>query len=101
MVVVYSTSPCVKCDATKRALNKAGIAFEERSAENHPDVVEEARAEELARTGQALTAPIVVVGDGRWWCGYRPDRIKALEADMEYEKRTNAGLTELAQSVTA
>lgn len=66
---VISTSPCQKCDATKRLLKKCGIEFEELTADEAPDLVEEARAE------GATSFPIVIAPNGTWWSDFRKDQI--------------------------
>ena len=71
-VVVYTKPACVQCTATYRALDKAGVAY--RVVDITQD--DEARAYVLALG--YLQAP-VVVADGAHWCGFRPDRIKALQ----------------------
>lgn len=70
-VTVYSKPLCVQCDATKRALTKAGITYDV------VDVTEDAAAREHIMQLGYLQAPVVVAGSDRW-SGFRPDRIKTL-----------------------
>ncbi|MGO3290551.1 glutaredoxin-like protein NrdH [Brachybacterium sp. AOP42-C2-15] len=69
--LVYSKPLCVQCDATKRSLDKAGLAYE------LIDVTEDAAAREHIMTLGYLQAP-VVVADGDHWSGFRPEELKAL-----------------------
>lgn len=70
-VTVYSKPLCVQCDATKRALIKAGIAYAV------VDVTEDAEALAKIKALGYAQAPVVVTAEGHW-SGFRPDRIKAL-----------------------
>ena len=66
---------CVQCDATKRALRKAGIDFIERPLEDFPDHVQAFKDEGL------LGAPIVETANRRW-SGFRPDLIKQIAKEQ-------------------
>ncbi|MGO1200054.1 MAG: glutaredoxin-like protein NrdH [Dermabacteraceae bacterium] len=70
-VTVYSKPLCVQCDATKRALTKAGIDYDV------VDVTEDAEGLTKIKALGYVQAPVVITGDGHW-SGFRPDRIKAL-----------------------
>ncbi|CAM5736478.1 glutaredoxin-like protein NrdH [Mycolicibacterium aubagnense] len=70
-VTVYTKPACVQCNATYKALDKAGIAYEKVGL----GVDDEAREYVLALG--YLLAPVVVT-DSEHWSGFRPDRIKAL-----------------------
>ena len=70
-ITVYSKPACVQCDATKRALDRSGLAYEVI------DITQDEQAREHVLSLGYLQAPVVVVGDEHW-SGYRPDRIKAL-----------------------
>lgn len=75
-IIVYTRPNCSPCIATKRALQRRGLAFTERSADDP-----EARA--LAAEHGYTAAPIVRAG-GRSWSGFRPDRIDGIRlADAE------------------
>lgn len=74
-VTVYGKPACVMCDATKRHLDKKGIAYTYLQLEDHPRVVD------LARASGHLQAPFVVVERGserRMWGGYRYALIEEL-----------------------
>ncbi|MCD5315566.1 glutaredoxin-like protein NrdH [Kineosporia babensis] len=70
-ITVYSKPACVQCDATHRALEKSGLAYEV------VDITENAEAREYVLALGYLQAPVVVAGEDHW-SGYRPDRIRAL-----------------------
>lgn len=70
-ITVYSKPACVQCNATYRALDKAGLRYEV------VDITEDATAREYVMGLGHLQAPVVVAG-GTNWSGYRPDQIKAL-----------------------
>ena len=70
-ITVYTTPSCVQCNATKRALAKAGMAYEEI------DLTVDADALEAVKALGYQQAP-VVFADGDHWSGFRPDKIKAL-----------------------
>ncbi len=72
-ITVYSKPQCVQCDATYRALNRAGIPY--RSI----DVSVDAEALEYIKSLDYNQVPVVIVGD-KHWSGYRPDRIQAVSA---------------------
>jgi glutaredoxin-like protein NrdH len=64
-VTVYSKPTCVQCDATKRALTKAGVDY---------------------KVVDITKDPVVVTEDDRW-SGFRPDKIRALNPDTERRER--------------
>lgn len=79
-ITVYerTSSYCVQCVATKRALTRRGIEFEAVAIEDMPDAwLEEHKAEGRKQ------APIVVVeydsGGRIEWSGNRPDYLETLE----------------------
>ncbi|MCI7306120.1 MULTISPECIES: glutaredoxin-like protein NrdH [Trueperella] len=74
-ITVYTKPSCVQCTATKRALKKHGLEFEE------VDLVEDADALATVKALGYQQAP-VVFADGDHWSGYRPDKIKALAVDV-------------------
>lgn len=69
-ITVYSKPLCVQCDATKRALNKAGVAYDV------VDITEDAAALERIKSMGYVQAPVVIT-DTDHWSGFRPDKIKA------------------------
>ena len=70
-VILYSKPACVQCDATKRALDKQGVAY------TIIDLSEDAAAMELVTGLGYRQAPVVIAG-GDHWAGFRPDKIGAL-----------------------
>ena len=70
-VTVYTKPACVQCNATYKALDKQGIAYQK------VDITEDRDARDYVMALGYLQAPVVVFG-GEHWSGYRPDRIKAL-----------------------
>ena len=70
-VTVYTKPGCVQCNATYKALDKAGIAYEK------VDISIDDEAREYVLALGYLQAPVVVT-DSEHWSGFRPDRIKAL-----------------------
>ena len=70
-VTVYTKPACVQCNATYKALEKAGIAYEK------VDISIDDEAREYVLALGYLQAPVVVT-DSEHWSGFRPDRIKAL-----------------------
>lgn len=70
-VTVYTKPACVQCDATQRALRKAGIEFHTR------DISEDPEARDYLLSLGYLQAPVVIT-ERDTWSGYRPDRITAL-----------------------
>lgn len=72
-ITVYSKPNCVQCNATYRALDKQGVAYEV------VDLTQDAEAMESVKALGYQQAP-VVFADGDHWAGFRPDKIKALAA---------------------
>lgn len=72
-ITVYSRPSCVQCEAVKRKLNHAGVAWQERWLDEHPEVVAEARGRGLS------SAPVVVYGD-TWSGGYNPEKLREFVA---------------------
>ena len=83
-ITVYSKPLCVQCDATKRALNKAGVAYDV------VDITEDAEALERIKAMGYVQAPVVIT-DADHWSGFRPDKIKATVASVA-EQRTAAAI---------
>ena len=65
---------CVQCNATYRALDKAGIEY------SVIDISQDPEARDYVMALGYLQAPVVVAGDDHW-SGFRPDRIKTLAAN--------------------
>ena len=70
-ITVYTKPSCVQCRATKRALEKAGLAYDE------VDLTQDDAALEMVKGLGYSSAPVVVAG-GEHWAGFRPDKIKAV-----------------------
>ncbi|CAM3231095.1 redoxin NrdH [Prescottella defluvii] len=73
-ITVYTKPACVQCNATYRALDKAGLEYD------IVDISESPEARDYVMALGYLQAPVVVAGDDHW-SGFRPDRIKALTAN--------------------
>ena len=72
MITVYTKPECVQCTATKKALDKAGLAYE------LIDISLDDEARDYVMALGYLQAP-VVIADDEHWSGFRPGRIKELE----------------------
>ncbi|MCZ4553665.1 glutaredoxin-like protein NrdH [Gordonia rubripertincta] len=70
-VTVYTKPACVQCNATYKALEKNGIAYDV------VDITTNAQARDYVMSLGYLQAPVVVAGD-QHWSGFRPDDIKNL-----------------------
>ena len=70
-ITVYTKPACVQCNATKKALDKAGLDYE------LVDISLDDTARDYVMSLGYLQAPVVVAGDDHW-SGFRPDAIKAL-----------------------
>ena len=73
MVTVYTKPACVQCNATYKALDKAGIEYQSI------DISVDDEAREYVMALGYLQAPVVVT-ESDHWSGFSPDRIKALAA---------------------
>lgn len=67
-VTVYSKPSCVQCNATYRALDKAGIAY------STVDISDNDEALTYVKSLGYEQAPVVVAGADHW-SGFRPDKI--------------------------
>ena len=79
-IIVWTTSTCVQCTQTKRQFDKLGIAYVEKSLEEHPEQLEAFKAQGL------LQAPIVQT-DRKLWSGFRLDKIKSLHSFLFGENK--------------
>ncbi|EQM29963.1 glutaredoxin [Rhodococcus erythropolis DN1] len=70
-ITVYTKPACVQCNATYRALDKAGIEYDVI------DITENAQARDYVMSLGYLQAPVVVAGENHW-SGFRPDEISKL-----------------------
>ncbi|CAI36633.1 glutaredoxin-like protein NrdH [Corynebacterium jeikeium] len=73
MITVYTKPACVQCNATKKALDKAGLEYE------LVDISLDDEARDYVMALGHLQAPVVVAGEDHW-SGFRPDRIRSLTA---------------------
>ena len=80
MFTLYTKPQCVQCDATKRALSKAGLI--EGADYRAVDVSQNAEALQEIKDAGFLQAPVVIT-DTDAWSGFRPDRIADLVAELE------------------
>ena len=67
-ITVYTKPACVQCNATFRALHKAGVDYAK------VDITVDSDARDYVMGLGYLQAPVVVAG-GQHWSGFRPDRI--------------------------
>lgn len=72
-VIVYTTPSCGQCVATKKALEKKGIAYKT------VDIMKDADAMALVKGMGFQQAPIVMAGELSW-AGFRPDMISKIAA---------------------
>ncbi|MFC3961315.1 glutaredoxin-like protein NrdH [Nocardia jiangsuensis] len=70
-ITVYTKPACVQCNATYKALDKAGVDY------SIVDISQNDDARDFVMALGYLQAPVVVAGEEHW-SGFRPDRIKAL-----------------------
>ena len=73
MITVYTKPACVQCNATKKALDKAGLEYE------LVDISLDDEARDYVMALGHLQVPVVVAGEDHW-SGFRPDRIRSLTA---------------------
>jgi glutaredoxin-like protein NrdH len=74
-VTVYSKPDCVQCTMTYKALNNAGIEF------TVIDMMEDADALAKVKALGFMAAPVVVT-ESDSWAGFRPDKVKSLQAQL-------------------
>ena len=70
-ITVYTKPACVQCNATFKALERQGLAYEK------VDITIDDEARDYVMALGYTQAPVVIAG-GAHWSGFRPDRIKAL-----------------------
>ncbi|MGO1699857.1 MAG: glutaredoxin domain-containing protein, partial [Micrococcaceae bacterium] len=76
---VYTTPDCPGCFATKRALDKAGVEYDEIDLSTRPDLVQQFKRQNLAQS------PIVETQDGDRWAGYNPSKMR--EHGLDHRSR--------------
>ncbi|MCM7093812.1 glutaredoxin-like protein NrdH [Enterobacter kobei] len=72
-IIIYTRNNCVKCHATKRAMESRGMVFEMVNIDQQPEAAETLRAQGFRQL------PVVIAGETRW-SGFRPDMINRLSA---------------------
>ncbi|GAB3540274.1 redoxin NrdH [Arthrobacter tecti] len=70
-VTVYTKPACVQCNATYRALDKKGIAYQS------VDISQDPAALERVRSLGYMQAPVVITDEDHW-SGFRPDKINEI-----------------------
>lgn len=70
-ITIYTKPSCVQCNATKRALDKAGVEYDLVDIS-----VDESAREHVLSLGH-LQAPVVET-PAEHWSGFRPERLKEL-----------------------
>ena len=70
-ITVYTKPACVQCNATFKALDRQGIAYEK------VDITIDDEARDYVMALGYTQAPVVIAG-AEHWSGFRPDRINAL-----------------------
>lgn len=73
-ITVYSKPACVQCNATKKALDRAGLDYEVI------DISLDDAARDYVMSLGYLQAPVVTTSTGDHWSGFRPDRIREIAA---------------------
>lgn len=86
-VTLYTLPDCVGCNATKRALNKAGVEYEEINLQERPELVETFKQQGLSQ------APIVETKDGQRWAGYNPGKLREHGLDHRTRQQREGGTT--------
>lgn len=72
-ITVYTKPACMQCNATKKALDRAGLDY------TLVDISLDEDARDYVLALGYLQAPVVEVG-GEHWSGFRPERIRELSA---------------------
>jgi len=72
-ITIYSKPACVQCNATYRALDRQGIAYQV------VDIEQDAQARQTVESLGYRQVPVVVAGDEHW-AGFRPDKLGQLVA---------------------
>lgn len=70
-ITVYTKPACVQCNATFRALDRAGLPYQV------VDVSTDAEALDHIKALGYMQAPVVLT-DNEHWSGFRPDKISGL-----------------------
>ncbi|MDY5839292.1 MAG: glutaredoxin-like protein NrdH [Corynebacterium camporealensis] len=70
-ITVYTKPACVQCNATKKAMDRAGLEYD------LVDISMDDEARDYVMALGYVQAPVVVAGNEHW-SGFRPERVKAL-----------------------
>ena len=70
-ITLYTKPACVQCNATRKALDRAGLEYD------LVDISADDEARDYVMALGYVQAP-VVEANGEHWSGFRPDRIKGL-----------------------
>ena len=73
-IAVYTKPACVQCNATVKALDKAGISYQKIDVNENPE------ARDYVLSLGHLALPVVHVSPTVHWAGFRPDRVADLAA---------------------
>lgn len=73
-ITVYTKPSCVQCDAVFRTLDKLGVQYQQ------VDISADPEAREYVMALGYLQAPVVYAGPDSHFCGFRPERLRALAA---------------------
>ncbi|CQJ61329.1 glutaredoxin-like protein [Yersinia intermedia] len=71
IIIIYSKPDCVQCNATYRAFDKQGIAYQ------IIDLTEDLQALNHVKSLGYQQVPVIIAGNEHW-SGFRPDKINAL-----------------------
>ncbi|MBV7282846.1 MULTISPECIES: glutaredoxin-like protein NrdH [Corynebacterium] len=74
-ITLYTKPACMQCNATKKALDRAGLEY------SLVDISMDSEALDYVMALGYVQAP-VVVADGEHWSGFRPERIRTLSAQV-------------------
>ena len=72
VITLYTKPSCVQCDATKRALDQAGLQY------RVIDLLDDEEAMGYVQSLGYRQAPVLVTDEGEHWSGYQPRKIAAL-----------------------
>lgn len=72
-ITLYIKPACMQCNATKKALDRAGLEY------TSVDISLDDEARDYVMALGYLQAPVVEV-NGEHWSGFRPERIRGLAA---------------------
>lgn len=72
-ITIFTKPHCVQCNATRRALDKQGIAYQ------LIDLTEDEQALQRVRALGYQQVPVVMTEDDHW-SGFRPDKLGSLRS---------------------